>query len=84
MQYGNAVIDPVYDIIEELYRTLQDNRGWADDLQGATRFEVELNKYFRRRGIGWKHRCIDGVRDDVAAQNGGRSPPRHDRDLADY
>ncbi len=38
----------VYDIAEALFRSLEFN------YDGRTRFEVELNRFFREKGIGWQ------------------------------
>jgi hypothetical protein len=47
----------VYDIIEEIYHTLalRDEKSFSDDTELRTEhFSRELNKYFRRAGIGWQ------------------------------
>jgi hypothetical protein len=44
----------VYDIIEATYERLAKSPPARHDGNGAEYFEREINKYFRRRGIGWK------------------------------
>jgi hypothetical protein len=48
----------VYDVAELLYRHLQTSPRLVDTLDGhqqaAPHFAAELNKYFRRRGLGWQ------------------------------
>lgn len=44
----------VYDIIEATYKQLTRSPPARADCEGAEYFEAELNKYFRRRGIGWQ------------------------------
>ncbi len=44
----------VYDIVEATYERLSESSNLARDTKGAIYFEFELNKYFRRRGIGWQ------------------------------
>ncbi len=52
----------VYDIIEGIYQTLLKPR-FRDDANGpalgANKFEEEINRYFRREGIGWQ--LVDGA-----------------------
>jgi hypothetical protein len=45
----------VYDVTEAIYRKLYTNGiSGQEGSPGAPQFEAELNKYFRRRGIGWQ------------------------------
>lgn len=45
----------VYDVIEALYHQLSTTSTWTrEGNSGAQQFETEMNKYFRRRGIGWQ------------------------------
>jgi hypothetical protein len=45
----------VYDIVEQLALILaHSGRSTPEGVPGSVHFEAELNKYFRRRGIGWQ------------------------------
>lgn len=47
----------VYDIVEAIYSSLKskdERRDWDEKGSGAEYFTEELNKYFRKRGIGWQ------------------------------
>jgi AbiJ N-terminal domain 4 len=45
----------VYDVAEAIYRRLyMSGISTQEGAPGAPHFEAELNKYFRRRGIGWQ------------------------------
>jgi hypothetical protein len=47
----------VYDVIEAIHESLQrrDERSdWEKDETPAEYFDTELNKYFRKKGIGWQ------------------------------
>lgn len=44
----------VYDIVEAIYARLAESPTGEHGGQEATYFEDEVNKYFRRRGIGWQ------------------------------
>ncbi len=52
----------VYDIIEEIYKSLTDDDykfGRQGDESNSNRFEKRLNKFFNSKGIGWQ--LIDGI-----------------------
>jgi hypothetical protein len=49
----------VYDIIEAIYERLNDSPTGLRGGQEASYFADEINKYFRRRGIGWQ--IADGI-----------------------
>ena len=44
----------VYDIVEAVYERLRDALTGKHQGKEAIYFETEINKYFRRRGIGWQ------------------------------
>jgi hypothetical protein len=44
----------VYDVIEALYASIARQREQRHGDEPAVRFEAEMNRYFRRRGIGWQ------------------------------
>ena len=48
----------VYDVAELLHRQLENSARMVDTVDGqqvaSAHFDCELNKYFRRRGIGWQ------------------------------
>ena len=58
----------VYDIVEELFHRLdRSGRCTQDGTPGGQHFAAELNKYFRRRGIGWQ--LHDGILETRGAED---------------
>jgi hypothetical protein len=47
----------VYDVVEAMHQRLASSSAWTEHREpAAPHFAKELNKYFRRRGIGWELR----------------------------
>ena len=52
----------MYDVIEAIYTTLLQRgqrRSWDDETSSAEHFVRDINKYFRKSGIGWQ--LIEGL-----------------------